>query len=206
MDVGFASHRLARHIARPVKGSVEVATCVVRYLAEYPDLTILYPWQTPQEGRQVVVYTDSDWANCSQSRKSVSGGVMVMGRHLIHHWTRLQPIVAQSSAEAELVSSANGIAELISEIHLLHDLGECPQPSLRVDARACRGMVLRKGSGRVKHLSIRYLWTQRAIREYAILVEYVPRHLNVSDALTHAVFIGELARVLSAIDCRRACI
>ena len=127
----------------------------------------------------------------------------MLGKHLVQHWTRMQPVVSQSSAEAELVAAAKAVSEMAAVTHLMVDLGLQTKLQLRVDARACRAMLLRKGAGRVKHLSIRYLWVQRAVREYAIHVEHVPRKHQLADVLTHAVTWGEMAAALTALGCRR---
>ena len=43
---------------------------------------------------------DTDWAGDRQSRKSVSGGMILHGKHLIKAWTKQESIVATGSAEA----------------------------------------------------------------------------------------------------------
>ena len=50
---------------------------------------------------EVVVWTDSDHAGCGETRKSTSGGVMMLGGHMILAWSKQQTIVAISSGEAE---------------------------------------------------------------------------------------------------------
>lgn len=47
--------------------------------------------------RELHVYTDSDWAGCDRSRRSTSGGVVVLGGAGIKHWSVTQPTVALSS-------------------------------------------------------------------------------------------------------------
>ena len=61
-----------------------------------------YRWQ--QEGEQPVGYSDSDWAGDRQTGKSTSGGIVMLGSHLIKSWSRTQDSVTLSSAEAELVA------------------------------------------------------------------------------------------------------
>ena len=49
-------------------------------------------------------YSDSDWAGCRTTGKSTSGGLVMVGRHLIKSWSRTEDSVTLSSAEAELVA------------------------------------------------------------------------------------------------------
>lgn len=62
---------------------------------------------------------------------------------------------------------------------------------LCVDARACKGMLVRAGTGKVKHLSTKQLlWVQGGIQGYGVGVQKVPRAGIASDILSHPV--GEL--------------
>ena len=60
---------------------------------------------------ELTVSTDSDWAGCKGSRKSSSGGVMMLGRHHLKACTREQKVIAKGSAEAELYAAALGASE-----------------------------------------------------------------------------------------------
>lgn len=52
------------------------------------------------------------------------------------------------------------VVELCSEVfHRSPDLESC------VDANACRGILLRTGTGRVQHLSSKQQWVQGAVRD-----------------------------------------
>ena len=56
-----------------------------------------------QEGLSSVhALADADWTGDRQSRKSVSGGMILHGKHLIKAWTKQQSIVATSTAGADL--------------------------------------------------------------------------------------------------------
>jgi len=45
--------------------------------------------------------TDTDHAGCPETRKSKSGGVIVLGTHTLKRWSTTQSIIALSSGEAE---------------------------------------------------------------------------------------------------------
>ena len=82
---------------------------VIKYLRHRPRCVLKYDWQAPTE--EITVYVDSDWANEETTRRSTSGGAMMCGSHLIHHWSRTQATVALSSGEAELNAAVKGISE-----------------------------------------------------------------------------------------------
>ena len=40
-----------------------------------------------------------------------------------------------------------------------------------VDASSCRAIMLRRGGGGLKHITVKSLWVQEAVREYSIEIE-----------------------------------
>ena len=59
--------------------------------------------------------------------------------------------------------------------------------SLHVDSSACKGMILRTGAGRVKHLSTKQLWVQAAVETQGIAIHKISRSENFADMLTHCL-------------------
>ena len=74
-----------------------------------------FDWQGHEA--EVTGYSDSDWAGCSVTGKSTSGGALVIGHHLIKCWSRTE------KAEAELVAIVKCSAELLGLRSLMMDLG-----------------------------------------------------------------------------------
>ena len=114
---------------------------------------------------QWVLTTDADWAICKESRRSNSGGTLQLGNHLIAAYSRVQSRIAVSSGEAELYAGMRGISETLGFVHLMlefksSDLGRIVH---RVDASACRAILLRHGCGGLKHI-VKSLWVQEAVR------------------------------------------
>ena len=92
----------------------------MRYLRAKPTATYLYEWQEGPE--KLDGFTDSDWAGCRLTRRSTSGGAILHGAHLIHHYSKTQAGVALSSGEAELNAALKigcdivGIAQCFKEL------------------------------------------------------------------------------------------
>ena len=64
-----------------------------------PRLVYEYRWQ---EEHYFDVYSDTDWAGCPKTRKSTSGGCVMLGGHSIKSWSSTQQGGPKmSSAEAE---------------------------------------------------------------------------------------------------------
>ena len=78
-----------------------------------------------------------------------------------------------------------------------------PACRLFTDASACKGMLLRQGSGKIKHFSTKQLWAHGAIQSYGISVVKIPRALNAADALTHSLTVKEMATHLKCLGLTR---
>ena len=107
------------------------------------------------------------------------------GGHLLHHWSKTQATVALSSGEAELNSALKGASEGLGLKTMLDEMGNTTELVLLGDSTASRGILLREGVGRIKHLSVKQLWVQERIAAEELEVRQIPRAENVSDALTH---------------------
>ena len=66
----------------------------------------------------------------------------------------------------------------------------------------CKGMLLRHGTGKVKHLTTKQLWVQGAVQAYGMEVLNVPRAENSADILTHPTTGGEMDAGLDLMFCR----
>jgi len=117
-----------------------------------------------QEANAVDVYTDTDWAGCPLTRKSTSGGCVMLGKHCMKHWSSTQTSISLSSGEAEFAGVIRGAGQGLGHQALLKDVGvELP---LRVwtDSSAAIGICSRQGLGKLRHLDTHTLWIQHAAR------------------------------------------
>ena len=70
----------------------------------------------------------------------------------------------------------------------------------KVDASAAKGIMVRVGAGKVKHLSVRQLGIQEAIEKLNITCIKIPREENVSDLLARANTHGEMVKHLEGMS------
>ena len=153
----------------------------------------------------MTVWTVSDWAGDIASRRSTSGGVIVYRGAILTHWAKSQSNVALSSAEAELNATVKGLSELIGLYNLIEETQKVSvNLVLRTDASACKGMLLRHGTGKVKHLSVKQLWAQECVRAYDVTIQRIPREQNPSDVLTHSVSHPTMATQMERLNVRRS--
>ena len=80
-DLSFATKDLSQSMARPRAGDETGVKRLARDFRLYPEAALVYDWQ--DEPTEVLVYSDSVWGGCAQTRRSTSGGVLTNGRHLL---------------------------------------------------------------------------------------------------------------------------
>ena len=110
---------------------------VCRYLRGRPRLTYVYK---KQDVKTIAAYVDTDWAGCERTRKSTSGGAVMLGQHALKHWSSTQPIVSLSSGEAEFYAAGPAAARLLYHVYLLRELGRTPRATRACDSSAARGV------------------------------------------------------------------
>ena len=201
-DVQYAVKELCRKMATPAAGDLKKLKRLGRYLIGKPRAVALYPWQAT--GAAQDVFSDANWAGCRASRKSTSGGAVLLGSHLLRTWSKTQSTVAQSSAESELLATVRAASEALGMMALAADLGISLTTRLHIDASAALGILERRGVGRVRHLDVGALWIQEQALGKAIDFVKVHGLVNPADLMTkhlgkellekHAAALGFVAK------------
>ena len=83
---------------------------------------------------------------------------------MVHAWSRSQPTVALSGAEAELAALTTGLAEALFLRHLVAEFGDDAQVNVYSDSAAARAIAQKSGAGpKAKHLAIKALCSQEVL-------------------------------------------
>ena len=128
----------------------------------------------------------------------------MVGKHCIRTWSSTQPSVTLSSGEAEYYSMVKGTIEGIGLQTLAQDLGWSLELRLFVDSSAAKAIASRKGLGKVRHLEVRHLWLQQAVREKKVILRKVEGKLNPSDLGTKGLSIADIERLLGLMNAKLA--
>jgi len=195
-DISYASKTLARSLHSPTLKDFKSMKHVYRYLLGRPSLPIHFSGTKPPS--ELNVYCDSDWASCSRTRRSTSGGLITSDLSILHFWSRTQSTVALSSAEAELTSAVTASGEALYLQKVWGCLGVKVRVDLYIDSKACIDHLRKLGLGKLKHIQIRSHYLQQLIRDKFVYIFKIPGEDNVSDLLTKAVSTKVLKTLLSS--------
>ena len=160
-----------------------------------------------QQGSSVLeVFTDSDWAGCRRTRRSVSACVIAWDSMVLHSSSRTQKSISLSSAESEYNSMVSGACDAILVKACINFVAppECQvsEVSLFVDNSAARSIASRQGVGRTRHLEGKILWLQDKVKQGLFIPRPVPTADNVSDLGTKVLRADRVAYLLGKCNVR----
>ncbi|KAE8886394.1 hypothetical protein PF007_g12529 [Phytophthora fragariae] len=135
-------------------------------------------------------YSDADYAGDRVDRKSVSGGVLLVGGMVVGWLFKKQASISLSTMEAEFVAASQVTAEMLGIAELLKEIGVKAKGvyDLKVDNQAAIKQI--KGedtSGRAKHIDIRYKFVKDLARKEVLDVAYCESKEMRADILTKAL-------------------
>ena len=105
-DTQYAAKEICRWMASPTEHGVTSLKRLGRYLEGHKRLVIEFPWQ---DAASIEVYSDTDWSGCIRTRKSTSGGCLMIGKHLVKSWSSTQGPISLSSGGGGVLWGGNGL-------------------------------------------------------------------------------------------------
>jgi len=102
-DLAFTISTLSKFASAPLPIHLAAAKRVLRYLKATKTLALSF--SSEQRNAELVGFSDSDWGDDRDDRKSTSGYVFTMGGTAISWKSKKQGVVALSSTEAEYTSA-----------------------------------------------------------------------------------------------------
>ena len=180
-EMQFAAKEICRWMAAPSEMGVQALKRLGRFLDSHRRLIFEFPFQSADK---VDVYSDTDWSGCVRTRKSTSGGCLMLGSHFIKSWSSTQGAISLSSGEAEFygVVKAAGIA--LGYQALLGDLGVELPVRVWTDSSATMGICGRQGFGKLRHVDTKSLWVQQKVRDGSLEIRKVRGEANPADLFT----------------------
>jgi hypothetical protein len=183
IDIAYVVGHLARFSSKPTYQACLAVSRVLSYLKLTAARGLCY------SGRHLNLhgYSDSDWASCVDTRKSVSGWVVMMAGAPVAWQSKLQPIVTTSSMEAEYLAMYALISEMLWIRSLLHSIQLTRHNPVKLYIDNAAAECLAKNPvyhQRSKHIDVKYHWLRQHVSSDAFELLHVASDDNRADILT----------------------
>ena len=184
-DIQYTCKELAKGMNKPPERHKMYLKRLARYLQAKPRVVQLI-------SNQEAIYNMSTWvdanhAGCVRTRKSTSGGVVMLGQSTTKTYSKSQAVIALSGGEAEYYGLVSGISHSLGEQVTARDWRVLLDIQLYMDATAGMAIGSRKGLGRVKHIDTVFLWAQEMVRSGRVTIKKKHTTEMLADMLTKIV-------------------
>jgi hypothetical protein len=186
-NLSFSVNSICQYMHASTEDHFRALKCILRYVKG----TVHHGLQLHRNpSRDLLAYSDADWAGCPNTRRSTTGYLIFLGPNLISWCSKKQSTVSRSSAEAEYRSLAVPTAEVAWIVQLFRDLHlQLPSPpKLICDNKSVIFMAVNPVTRpRSKHITIDYHFVRELIANGSLKVAFVPSHLQLADSFTKGV-------------------
>ena len=101
--------------------------------------------------------------------------------------------------EAEYAAVVSGSAEGLGLQALMKDLGWNSRITIKTDSSVAQAVSQRRGLGRLRHVDVRLLWVQEAVKKGRLKLQKVDGATNVADHLTKEPAIKDYADIIKGV-------
>ena len=184
-DLTFTVNKLAQFSSNPGVAHYEALKQVLRYLNGTAHFRLTFG--RLGDAVDLVGWTDSDWAQDPDSRRSIGGFVFNVAGGIVSWSSKKQPTAALSTAESEYMAASNATKEAIWLRTLLSNMGftQILATTLFGDNQACIALSWNPvAHSRAKHINIQHHFIRERVESHKINLEfllhkrYACRHLH----------------------------
>ncbi len=192
-------------MANPGKLHLQALKRVLRYIKYSSDIELTYTGDNSSSYNNnnnnsnskvsnmllnMSIYTDANWANDEDDRRSTSGIVVKLGNDSITWCSKRQDSVALSTAESEYYSISLGMQEYLHINHLMSELKINIKTTLYCDNKSAISISANDMYySRTKHISIRHHFVRDIIKQKLIQLKWIESENNLSDIFTKALAV-----------------
>ena len=185
-DISYAVTTLCQFMSAPDISHWLAAKRVFRYLQGTRHHELVYGWSGSSH-RPLYGYSDSDWGNDVNDRRSVTGWVFLLHDGAVSWQSCKQSTVALSSVEAEYMAAAAATREAVWWRAFLAELGLPPLAPTTVHSDSQGAIGLAKNPEhhkRSKHIDIKHHYVREQVAAGSVVVPYISTNDMVADVLT----------------------
>jgi hypothetical protein len=186
-DILYAVSVLSQHLESPGIQHYRAAQQVFRYLLGTKQVGVLF---SKTSLLSLSAQVDADWGDCPDTRRSVTGYVVLTAKQLLSWKSTCQATVTLSSTEAEYKALSDlgreiaWFASLMSKLHLNYQPHEVLIGVENQGAIDLAKSEVSQNSFRTKHMDIRLHFVREQVNSRLIKLQYIRTTENAADFLT----------------------
>ena len=115
--------------------------------------------------KEIKIYTESDGAGQPKTRKRTRGGMLCFEGFVIKTWSKLQSIVALSSAGAEFMAMIKGVQEALALRTVLLEMGIDATIQVFTDSSAAKASAEKPGLMHIRHKQLKELFLKQIVQK-----------------------------------------
>lgn len=186
-NIQYAVQQLSQYLDCYTQTHWHAAIRTLRYLKGTRTLGLGLGGKQPVK---LVGFTDSDWANCLDTRRSIGGYIWSLSSGSISWSTHKQRMVAASSCKAKYMAAFEASQECIWLRAIMAAIGHAPEGPTTLLCDKSSAINLSEDPmlhQRVKHIDIKYHFLQERVASKEIMIRYINMKENVTDLFTKAL-------------------
>ncbi|XP_020699126.1 uncharacterized protein LOC110111549 [Dendrobium catenatum] len=197
-DIQFVVHSLSQHMHHPLHQHFEGLKRLLRYISG----TLHLGLPLDRGPLQLKGFSDADWANNTDDRKSISGYCNYLGNSPISWQVKKQTTVARSSTEAEYRSLAAEAAEVIWLRRLLEDFHTPQTTPTIIYCDNTSAIALANNPiyhARTKHIDVDCHFIRDSIHAKHVTVHHICTDDQTADIFTKSLPINRFKTIISKL-------
>lgn len=189
-DILYAVNVLSRFMNCATETHFKAAKRVLRYIKGTLSFGIKF---SSSQDFELQGYADSDWAGSLDDLKSTSGFCFCFGTGIFTWSSKKQEIVAQSTAEAELLAATAAVNHALWLRKILCDVHQEQKLSTEVKVDNQAAIAISKNPvfhGKTKHFSIKLFFVRDVQKDGAVCLKYCRTEDQLADIFTKPLAKG----------------
>ncbi|XP_019157998.1 PREDICTED: uncharacterized protein LOC109154723 [Ipomoea nil] len=198
-DIAYSVQQLSQFVDSPSTHHITATHRVLRYIKKAPRQGLFYPQNNDMK---LNIFSNSDWASCTETRKSITGFYIFLGAALVSRRSKKQVTVSRSSSEAEYKALASTVCEAQWLITLLRDLLLTLSKPAAVFCDSKSAIATTKNHvfhERTKHIDIDCHVVRERVTQGLIKLLAVPSSARIADGFTKALPISMFYSFISKL-------
>ena len=171
-DTNYNVGVCVRYQANPKESHMTALKRIIKYVKTIVRFGV---WYSKDTNDVLAGYSDADWAENVDDRKSTSGGCFYMGNNLVSWMSKKQNSISLSTVEAKYIATSNYCTQLLWMQKLLHDYGIC-QEHLTIYCDNTSAINISKNPvqhSRTKHIEIRHHFIRELVEDGILTLEFI---------------------------------